>query len=67
MCIKETGLHGAQNLLTILGSTINIIRGNLSISLSIFTSQNEQDIHTNSENYKERGYDQNLELAVTSQ
>ena len=28
MCLKEIGLH-AQNILTILGSTINIIGGDL--------------------------------------
>ena len=58
MCLTEAGL-GVQYILTIIGSTINMIGGllRLFISTKSFTFDCKQVIHTNSRSYKESGYD----------
>ena len=58
MCLEEVGLR-AQNMLTILSSTINLIRE--TYTTTEWTQENlhfdnNQDIHTSSENCEANGY-----------
>ena len=58
MCLNEIGLH-AQNMITIVGSIVNIFGGmglhEHLMSTRILTVDNEEDIHMISENYDESG------------
>ena len=57
----------AQNVITILGSLVNILEGTI-CSLNKhgnLHSDNKQYIHTSSKNYEESGYSLNWEMATT--
>ena len=64
MCSKENGLR-AQNLITILGSIVNIIGGEPIWPFNEHENlhfDDEWDIHMSSEKYEESGYSLNLDL-----
>ena len=67
-CLEAIGLH-AQNLLTILGSTLNVIGGGGGGIWSFDEFQklhfdNEQNIHISSQNCEANGCRHNLELVI---
>ena len=68
MCLKGIGLC-VKNLITILGSTYNIMGGDLYdhlMSTRILHFVSELDIHMSFENYEANGYSLNLDLLPIS-
>jgi hypothetical protein len=57
MCLKEIG-QCAQNMLTILGSTVNMIGGTISLrnEHANLHVDNESHIHMSFKNYEANGY-----------
>ena len=67
MSLKENGLP-AQNMITVLGSIVNIIAGELIWPFNEHENlhfDNEWNIHMSSEKYEERGYSLNLDILTT--
>ena len=67
ICLKEIGLR-AQNPLSFLSSIVNIVGWDLNdlIMSENLCFDNDNDFRMSSENHKENGYGQTLQLATIS-